>query len=135
MFKEIDNLKKLDHPNILRMYEIFEDHKRYYVVTDICQGGELFDEIVKRKQFNEEDTAVLIRQVLSCINYCHTNNLVHRDLKPENILIESAQELNSIKIIDFASAVKIKIDKENEGTSKITERTGTPYYIAPEVLK
>ena len=60
-FNEINILKDLDHPNILKMYEFFEDEKRYYIVTDICKGGELFDEIVKRGKFSENDAAVLIK--------------------------------------------------------------------------
>ena len=91
-FNEINILKDLDHPNILKMYEFFEDDKRYYIVTDICKGGELFDEIKDLGHFKEKDAALLIRQVLSCICYCHTNNIVHRDLKPENILLESNKE-------------------------------------------
>jgi calcium-dependent protein kinase len=88
LFNEINNLKDLDHPNILKMYEFFEDEKRYYIVTDICKGGELFDEIVARGKFSEQDASVLMKQVLSCINYCHDNHIVHRDLKPENVLLE-----------------------------------------------
>ena len=94
LFNEINNLKDLDHPNILKMYEFFEDTKRYYIVTDICRGGELFDEIIARGKFSEHDTAILIRQILSCINYCHTNKIIHRDLKPENILLESNMEFD-----------------------------------------
>ena len=60
-----------DHPNIIKMYEFFEDDKRYYLVTEICKGGELFDEILQRGKFSERDGAVLMKQVLSCINYCH----------------------------------------------------------------
>merc|ERR1719313_2664596 len=108
LFNEINNLKDLDHPNILKMYEFFEDEKRYYIVTDICKGGELFDEIVSRGKFTENDAAMLMKQVLSCINYCHKNHIVHRDLKPENVLFD-----------------------ENK---KLDEKLGTPYYIAPEVL-
>ena len=71
LFNEINNLKDLDHPNILKMYEFFEDEKRYYIVTDICKGGELFDEVVARGKFSEADAAMLMKQVLGCINYCH----------------------------------------------------------------
>lgn len=127
-FNEINILKDLDHPNILKMYEFFEDEKRYYIVTDICKGGELFDEIVARGKFTETDAAMLMKQVLSCINYCHTNNIVHRDLKPENILLEQNKEFDQIKIIDFGTSLVLK-----EG-EKLDEKLGTPYYIAPEVL-
>jgi len=127
-FNEITVLRDLDHPNILKMYEFFEDEKRYYIVTDICKGGELFDEILARGKFSEKDAAVLMKQVLSCINYCHQNRIVHRDLKPENILLEQNKEFDQIKIIDFGTSLYFK---ENQ---KLSEKLGTPYYIAPEVL-
>ena len=127
-FNEISVLRDLDHPNILKMYEFFEDEKRYYIVTDICKGGELFDEILNRGKFSEKDAAVLMKQVLSCINYCHQNRIVHRDLKPENILLEQNKEFDQIKIIDFGTSLYFK---ENQ---KLSEKLGTPYYIAPEVL-
>ena len=128
LFNEINNLKDLDHPNILKMYEFFEDEKRYYIVTDICKGGELFDEIVARGKFSERDAAMLMKQVLSCINYCHSNHIVHRDLKPENILLEQNKEFDQIKIIDFGTSLVFDEKK------KLDEKLGTPYYIAPEVL-
>lgn len=71
LFNEINILKDIDHPNIVKMYEYFEDEKRYYIVTELCKGGELFDEIIARGKFNEHDAAVLMKAVLSCINYCH----------------------------------------------------------------
>ena len=61
LFNEINNLKDLDHPNILKMYEFFEDPKRYYIVTDICKGGELYDEIKERGSFKEKEAALLVR--------------------------------------------------------------------------
>jgi len=127
-FNEINILKDLDHPNILKMYEFFEDEKRYYIVTDICKGGELFDEIVARGKFSERDASLLMKQVLGCINYCHINHIVHRDLKPENILLEQNKEFDQIKIIDFGTSLVV-----DEG-KKLDEKLGTPYYIAPEVL-
>jgi calcium-dependent protein kinase len=83
----------------------------------------------KRGKFTEKDAAVVIKQVLSCINYCHLNNLVHRDLKPENIMLEDPKRLDFVKVIDFGTAT--------EFTNKnpiMNEIIGTPYYIAPEVL-
>jgi len=70
------------------MYEFFEDEKRYYIITEVCKGGELFDEIIAREKFTERDAAILMKQLLSCVNYCHAMHIVHRDLKPENILLE-----------------------------------------------
>jgi len=126
---EIINLKKLDHPNILKMYESYECDKRYYIVTDLCGGGELFEEITSRKQFSENDAAVLMKALLQCINYCHSNKVMHRDLKPENILLEDNKDYNQIKIIDFGSSVDF-------GQCEIHSlQVGTSYYIAPEVIK
>lgn len=112
----------------MKMYEFFEDEKRYYLVTEICKGGELFDEVCKRGKFSESDAAVLIKQVLSCVNYCHKSNIVHRDLKPENILLEQNKEYDQIKIIDFGTSLVYDPSKQ------LDEKLGTPYYIAPEVL-
>ena len=128
LFNEIHILKNLDHPNIVKMYESFEDEKRYYIVTEICKGGELFDEIIARGKFTEKDAAVLMKQVLSCVNYCHKNNIVHRDLKPENVLLEANKDFDQIKIIDFGTSLQFDPSKF------LDEKLGTPYYIAPEVL-
>jgi len=128
LFNEINILKEIDHPNIIKMYEFFEDEKRYYLVTEICKGGELFDEILQRGKFSERDGAVLMKQVLQCINYCHKNNIIHRDLKPENILLEANKEFDQIKIIDFGTSLVY------DPSRSLDEKLGTPYYIAPEVL-
>lgn len=100
---EIDILKNLTHPNILRLFEVFEDKKYIYLVTEYCEGGELFDEIVSRGKFEEKDAANVIKQVLSAISYCHNQNVCHRDLKPENILIDS-KDKNTMKLIDFGTS-------------------------------
>ena len=129
LFNEINILKEIDHPNIIKMYEFYEDEKRYYMVTEICKGGELFDEILQRGKFTERDTATLMKQVLSCINYCHNANIVHRDLKPENILLEANKDFDQLKIIDFGTSLVYDPNRN------LDEKLGTPYYIAPEVLQ
>ena len=128
LFNEINILKQLDHPNIIKMYEFFQDEKRYYIITELCKGGELFDEIIARGKFSEKDAAVLMKQLLGCVNYCHKNKIVHRDLKPENILLESNKDFDAIKIIDFGTSLTYTPGKF------LDEKLGTPYYIAPEVL-
>lgn len=125
---EIDILKNLDHPNILRLYEVFEDKKYIYLVTEYCQGGELFDEIISRQRFNENDAATIVKQLLSAIAYCHQKKVCHRDLKPENILIDNKETLQ-IKLIDFGTSQRF------EDEEKMELVLGTAYYIAPEVLK
>lgn len=125
---EIQIVKELDHPNILKMYEEFEDHKYLYIVTELLQGGELFDELIRRKKFTEKDCAKIVSQLLEALTYCHSKNIAHKDLKPENILLEKPKDIESIKLIDFGTAQKFT-------SKKMTDVIGTPYYVAPEVLK
>jgi len=105
MKNEIAILKEIDHPNIIKMYEFFSDEKRFYIVTEVCKGGELFDVICEKGSFNEADARILMKQVISCVNYCHKKNIVHRDLKPENILLDGQNGYDDIKIIDFGTGI------------------------------
>jgi calcium-dependent protein kinase len=100
---EIDVLKNLTHPNILKLYEVFEEKQYIYLVTECCEGGELFDEILSRGKFEEKDAANIIKQLLSAIAYCHNQRVCHRDLKPENVLIDN-KDKNTIKLIDFGTS-------------------------------
>lgn len=127
LMSEVSVLKSLDHPNIIRVYEYFEDLKRMYIVMEYCSGGELFEEIIRRKNFNEANAAQIMIQIFSVLSYIHSKNIVHRDLKPENILLEEQHDVLNIKIIDFGTAITIK-------GKTIAGMIGTPYYIAPEVI-
>lgn len=133
VLKDVDVLKKLDHPNIIKVYECYQDDTSYYIVTDLCSGGELFQKILQEKHFTERRAADLFKQMLSAINYCHAKNLVHCDLKPENILFESANAIgdnsNLIKIIDFGNSTFFN------PKDKLTSKFGSAYYVAPEVLR
>ncbi len=92
-------------------------------------GGELFDELQRRKYFSEDNAADIMRQLLSAIVYCHERKIVHRDLKPENVLLEkTADDRINIKVIDFGTADAF------QPNCKMRQTLGTPYYIAPEVL-
>ncbi len=73
------------------------------MVTELCTGGELFEEITKRTSFSEKDAAIIIKQVLSAVSYCHSKNICHRDLKPENILMDLKNN-SQIKVIDFGTS-------------------------------
>ena len=137
---EAEVLRQMDHPNIIKLYEIFEDKKYYYIITEFLTGGELFEKITDEEfysDFTERDAANIMEQVFAGINYCHETGIVHRDLKPENLLLESnvsstdlgGKNKFKIKIIDFGTS-----NKFDKGT-KMQEWYGTPYYIAPEVLK
>jgi calcium-dependent protein kinase len=102
---EIDILKNLDHPNIMKLYEVYEDRSHLYLVTELCSGKELFDEILTRGKLSETDAADVMRHLLSAIAYCHRKNVCHRDLKPENILIDTRDpaQHNKVKLIDFGT--------------------------------
>lgn len=120
LMQEVEILKQLDHPNILKIYDFYYDDKYYYIITEYCKGGELFDKITSVGHFNEKVAASIIKQILSGVAYLHSRGIVHRDLKPENILLESNQNKDfSIKIIDFGTSVLFKNQKA------LTETTGT----------
>ena len=91
-FAEVDILRKLDHPNILKLFEFYEDEKYYHLITELCTGGELFDRIIDKGKLSEAMAAQVMHQVFSAVNYCHQNNIVHRDLKPENLLLQTDAE-------------------------------------------
>lgn len=120
-------LKQLAHENIIKIYEMFEDEAQFYLVTELCRGGDLYEEISKRSQknFSERSAAHIMREILLAINHCHSENICHRDLKPENILLDTD---NKVKLIDFGAAETF--DKQQGMKGMI----GTAYYIAPEVL-
>ncbi|KAF7458403.1 calcium-dependent protein kinase CDPK5 [Cryptosporidium felis] len=126
--REILIMKRLDHPNIIKLFEVFEDTNYLYFVMEICTGGELFDRIIKRGHFSERYAAVIMRQVFSAIAYCHSNEFMHRDLKPENLLFSDSSPNSLLKVIDWGFAAKCP------KTHKFTSVVGTPYYVAPEVL-
>jgi calcium-dependent protein kinase len=129
---EIQILIKLDHPNIIKLYEIYENDNYIYLVMELCTGGELFDRIIQKteqgKQFTEKEVANIFQQMMSAINYCHSNKIVHRDLKPENLLLASQDENSPIKVIDFGMS-RIFNNKQ-----AMFDKVGTAYYISPEVL-
>lgn len=128
--KEIEELIKLEHPNIIKIFEYFTDDLNYYLITEYISGGELYEGLVKMSNFNEFKCAFILNQIISAVYYLHSNGIVHRDIKPENILITSSnKDLLNIKLIDFGSCNYIK---KNEN---FTLKVGSPYYIAPEVLK
>ena len=126
---EITILKMLDHPNIIKLYEFFEDTRNYYLVTEYLTGGELLDFILKHKVISEQETASYIKQLLSSVAYLHSRNIVHRDIKLENMIFESAEAGSALKLIDFGTSV-IRSPMRNMRHCK-----GTISYLAPEVIQ
>ena len=130
LFLEVNILSKLTHPNIMEIYEFYEDKANFYIVSELCKGGELFDKITEKGFFKEAEACPIMLQLVSAICYSHSNNIVHRDLKPENIMLENINENNLIiKLIDWGGARYFSKNK------KMSTIKGTPYYIAPEVIK
>ena len=128
---EINILRTMDHPNILKIFEFYSNKESYSIITEYCSGGELFNEITENGPFDEKYSAYVMFQIFSAINYCHNMNIIHRDLKPENILIVDRNNngFPRIKICDFGTSLMV----EKGGVQK--KLVGSSFYIAPEVLK
>ncbi|EKE40169.1 hypothetical protein ENUP19_0006G0010 [Entamoeba nuttalli] len=124
---ECEILKRLDHPNIIKLKEVYQTTKYLYMVIELVTGGELFDQIVAETHFTEAKCRIIIRQIFSALEYLHSQNIIHRDLKPENILcVKSGTD--EIKITDFGLSRII-----NPETLAKT-MCGTPLYVSPEIL-
>ena len=125
---EINILRKLDHPNILKINDFFSTKKEYFLITEFCPEGELFYEIKNFAPFDEALAGWYMKQILSAVHYCHKSKIIHRDLKPENILIyqRNKKGFNSIKIIDFGTAILFNKKDKN--------LAGSIYYLAPEII-
>lgn len=128
-FSEVDILRQADHPNIVKMYEFYEDAQSFHIVTEVMKGGELFDFIVLHKKLTEALAAHFMKQILGALSYCHSNGIVHRDIKPENLLLDSSSHDATLKMIDFGTSTLCY------PAEKLHHKYGTAYYIAPEVLK
>lgn len=128
-------LKKLDHPNIVKLYETYEDESYLYLVEDLCEGGELFDRLDEVGKLPEEQAKNIFRQMVKIVKYLHLQKICHRDLKAENFLF-SGKDNDHIVLIDFGLSYQWQENMEEEliiyGANKIL---GTAYYIAPEVLQ
>jgi len=129
IFEEIKILSEIDHPNIMQVFEYYQDQNYIYTVAECLSGGELFDWIQQYKRFNELSAAYFMKQILSAVSYLHKHKIIHRDLKPENIVFEAKDPNSNLKIIDFGTSKKL-LDNQ-----KLNSRLGTAYYMAPEVLK
>ena len=131
ILNEINILKQIDHPNVVKIFEFYNSEDAFYLITEYCSEGELFKIISEKKKLTEIQCAYIIYQVLSAIKYCHKLKIMHRDLKPENILIykhDKVKDYYDVKICDFGTS---QIFKRGEWQS---QPCGSVYYVAPEVL-
>ena len=130
MRTEIEILKICQHPNIIRLYDIFENIDYIYIIMEYCQGGDLFSYLEKRKfQISEERAAIIMNKMCEAVFYFQSYfGVIHRDLKPENVLMTSSGDDGDIRILDFGLS---KISTPNE---KCSEPYGTLTYCAPEII-
>jgi len=132
IWKEVAFMRRLDHPNIIKVYDTFEDARSVYLIMEIATGGELFDRIISDGAFVERQAATVMQHILRGLFYMHSKKICHRDLKPENFLLTSKEPVDKtgLKIIDFGIAHDFP-----EPGETLKSRVGSSYYVAPEVLQ
>ncbi|KAJ0255451.1 Calcium-dependent protein kinase 32 [Hirschfeldia incana] len=118
-----------EHPNLVTLKETYEDEHAVHLVMELCEGGELFDRIVARGHYTERAAAAVTKTIIEVVQVCHKHGVMHRDLKPENFLFANKKETAPLKAIDFGLSVFFKPGE------RFNEIVGSPYYMAPEVLK
>lgn len=128
--REVEIMKHLpQHPNIVTLKDTYEDDDAVHIVMELCEGGELFDRIVARGHYTERAAAAVTKTIVEVVQMCHMHGVMHRDLKPENFLFANKKETSPLKAIDFGLSIFFKPGET------FTEIVGSPYYMAPEVLK
>lgn len=127
--RELEIMRIVDHPNLIRYFETYEDERYLHIVMELCSGGDLFDRLLATGTMTEGDVATVMRKLLLGVSHLHGMGICHRDLKPENFLYVSKEPTSELKIIDFGMSIKVRNPNE------LMTLVGTPYYLAPEVLK
>ncbi|CAG2235396.1 MARK [Mytilus edulis] len=126
LFREVRIMKMLDHPNIVKLFEVIQTEKTLYLVMEYASGGEVFDYLVAHGRMKEKEARAKFRQIVSAVQYCHQKHIVHRDLKAENLLLDG--DMN-IKIADFG------FSNEFVPGNKLDTFCGSPPYAAPELFQ
>ncbi|KAG5450855.1 MAP/microtubule affinity-regulating kinase 3 [Clonorchis sinensis] len=126
LFREVRLMKLLDHPNIVKLFEIIDNEKILYLVMEYASGGEVFDYLVAHGRMKEKEARAKFRQIVSAVQYCHQKRIIHRDLKAENLLLDS--DMN-IKLADFG------FSNEFSPGTKLDTFCGSPPYAAPELFQ
>jgi len=127
--REIDIMARVQHTNVLRLFEIFDTDQKLSLVMELVNGGELFYKIVDKGSYSELEARDIVRQLVEGVDYLHNQGIAHRDLKPENLLCSETEHGMIIKIADFG------LSKAFSGESDLSTSCGTPDYAAPEVLR
>ena len=135
MKNEVNILSTIDHPNIVKLYEYFDEEYFFHIVTEFCGGGELFDRVIQNGRINEADVVRYMKTMISSINHLHKIGICHRDIKPQNFIFESELPDAQLKLIDFGLAHKFQQKKRKSTASNLTSFAGTSFYTAPEIVK
>lgn len=131
LIKELDIMRKLNHKNIIHIYQIYEDEKYLNVVEDLLKGGDLLSNLSSYGRFDEVKTQKVMLPIFQALAYLHnTHNIMHRDLKPENVVLRNKSDIFDIVLCDFGLA-----EYHTKEGNYIFTRCGTPGYVAPEILK
>eukprot|EP01068_Selenidium_serpulae_P009684 Selendium_serpulae@DN5296_c0_g1_i1.p1 len=157
--QEIETLKALDHPNILRLHETYDDGCTIFLIMELCEGGMLYDRIVRhydhlKRPITEEQVAFWMKQILSASKFCHEREIVHRDIKPDNIILVDESDNSDIKVIDFGLSSTFNKLKQTRREVRTAPRTsfsrvlsklrskryqmevaGTAHFMAPEMIQ
>jgi serine/threonine protein kinase len=126
--EEVMVLSACDHKNVMRLYEVVRTETSLVMCLELLTGNELFDRIVAREKYTENDAKLVASEILEAVNYLHCHGIVHRDLKPENLIFDRPGDDATLKLTDFGFATIMEPNK------KLTSACGTPEYVAPEVL-
>lgn len=129
IYGEVEILASLNHNCICPLIDFFVEDDCYYIVMEYMAGGDLFDRLGQLQSYNEQVARDVCSKLLESILYCHENNIAHCDLKPKNLLLKEKERDSSIKLADFGFASRIYFP------DSLTKRCGTPYFVAPEILK
>jgi serine/threonine protein kinase len=123
---EIEIMKKVSHENIVQMHDIYQTSNNMYIVTELCQDGDLFKLLQKRRKIGEKEAKKYLRDIMNGAMYLHTNGIIHRDLKPANILLKDGV----CKLSDFGFAKSLTSEEV-----VMKSIVGTPLYMSPQILK